>query len=185
MAEYTKETVKQDDGSEVVRYKDGKNYVPTNKVPTNVVNALEGADDSTKVDELGDLIDPSTQTDDSSDDDDPNATEDDTTPAPKTPSKSQTRRRAASRRKAAADPEDNVEYEDDEDGNPQEVGMGWPRKNGKTVDIFTGEPHETVRNVQGVLVPLTHANATGDEKRDIEAKTDAEIIDKLKELGRL
>ena len=76
---------------------------------------------------------------------------------------------------------------DDESGIDEEVviapapssdeGMGFPLIDGKTVDIFTNEPHETVRFVAGKTVPLTIKN--------YEAKTDTEISNKLKEMGLL
>lgn len=83
------------------------------------------------------------------------------------------------------DDEDDI---DDESGIDEEVavntpeitdtdGMGFPRKNGKTVDIFNGKPHEAVRFVQGKTVPLTQKN--------YEERSDTEIANKLKELGIL
>lgn len=60
----------------------------------------------------------------------------------------------------------------------QEEGMGFKRVNGKTVDIFDGKtPHEAVRFVGGLTVPVT--------KENYEKKTDAEILEKLKKLGKL
>lgn len=56
-------------------------------------------------------------------------------------------------------------------------GMGFPRINGKTVDIFTNEPHETIRFVAGKTVPLTTSN--------YGSKSDTEISNKLKEMGLL
>jgi hypothetical protein len=164
MAKYTKETVKQGD-KEVVRYKDGTDYVATNKVPTNVVNALADVKEGIAVDELGDYINPETDTDES---------EDETAPDNNTP----------------AD-DDSVAADDVDAGEeapiPQdEEGMGFKRVKGKTVDIFDGKtPHQEVRSVAGVMVPLSRVNALGDPKNDIEPKTDAEIIEKLKKLGKL
>lgn len=56
-------------------------------------------------------------------------------------------------------------------------GMGFPRVDGKTVDIFNNKPHEAVRFVAGQTVPLTTEN--------YNIKTDAEIIKKLEEMGIL
>lgn len=79
------------------------------------------------------------------------------------------------------DEEEEIPAEPTQTGSTQrksEEGMGFPRKNGKTVDIFDGKtPHETVKNVAGVMVPLTNEN--------YNTKTDAEIIAKLKDLGKL
>lgn len=58
-----------------------------------------------------------------------------------------------------------------------EAGMGFPRKNGKTVDIFSGEPHTHVRYVAGVMVPLT--------KENHDTRSDLEIREKLVKLGKL
>lgn len=59
------------------------------------------------------------------------------------------------------------------------VGMGFKvNKDGQTVDIFDGKTvHTHVRNVAGVMVPLS--------QKSYETKTDAEIIEKLKKLGKL
>lgn len=59
-----------------------------------------------------------------------------------------------------------------------EEGFGFPRKNGKTVDIFDGKtPHTEVRLVSGKMVPLSREN--------YESKSDAEIHDRLVELELL
>lgn len=83
------------------------------------------------------------------------------------------------------DVEEDDEPELDDEPTPRrrkasssdEEGMGFPRKNGKTVSIFSNKPHETVRNVGGVMVPLTH--------EEYASKTDAEIQAKLRKLGKL
>lgn len=55
-------------------------------------------------------------------------------------------------------------------------GFGWPRKGGKTVDIFDGEtPHTHVRAVGGYIVPLS--------AESYRVKTDAQIESRLRELG--
>lgn len=62
--------------------------------------------------------------------------------------------------------------------NLQEEGMGFKRIDGKTVDIFDGKtPHEAVRYVGGLMVPLS--------KENFEKKTDADILARLKKLGKL
>jgi len=59
-----------------------------------------------------------------------------------------------------------------------EVGMGFPMKNGHTVDIFDGKtPHETVRFVEGLMVPLTMKN--------YNEKSVPEIIARLKKMKKL
>lgn len=55
-------------------------------------------------------------------------------------------------------------------------GMGFPRKNGKTVDIFDGvTPHTHVKLVGGLTVPLS--------TESYNSKSDKEIEDRLEELG--
>jgi len=56
-------------------------------------------------------------------------------------------------------------------------GMGFPRVKGKTVDIFDGKtPHTHTRLVAGHTVPLSAKN--------FRQRTDAEIEDRLRELGK-
>ncbi len=56
-----------------------------------------------------------------------------------------------------------------------EDGMGYPRVNGKTVDIFDGKtPHTHVRLVGDKTVPLSEEN--------YKTKTDSEIWERLEEL---
>jgi hypothetical protein len=55
-------------------------------------------------------------------------------------------------------------------------GMGFPRKDGKTVDFFDGEtPHTKVRAVAGFAVPLSDEN--------YNSKSDTDIYKKLVEDG--
>lgn len=82
--------------------------------------------------------------------------------------------------------EDDV---DDESGIDEEVvvkaplkeneeGWGFSRVNGKTVDIFDGKtPHETIRFVSGMVVPVTMEN--------YKTKTDQEITDQLKKIKKI
>lgn len=83
---------------------------------------------------------------------------------------------------------DDADDVDDESGiddeivapkaNLQEEGMGFKRVNGKTVDIFDGKtPHDAVRFVGGLTVPVTKDNYT--------SKTDTEILEQLKKLGKI
>lgn len=89
--------------------------------------------------------------------------------------------------------EDEPEEEEEEPapvptqrGSAQDTdGMGFPRKKGKTVSVISGKPHEAVRNVAGVMVPLTMEEAVGDSNKGIVPVSDAEVIEKLKKLGKL
>lgn len=55
-------------------------------------------------------------------------------------------------------------------------GMGFPRVNGKTVDIFDGKtPHTHLKLIDGVTVPLS--------AESFRTRNDIEIRNKLKELG--
>lgn len=88
----------------------------------------------------------------------------------------------------AIDPGASPDDVDDESGIDEEVvtsnkasnqeeGMGFKRVKGKTVDIFDGKtPHEAVRFVGGLTVPVT--------KDNYEKKTDAEILSQLKKIGK-
>lgn len=59
-----------------------------------------------------------------------------------------------------------------------EDGFGFPRNNGKTVDIFDlTTPHTHIRPIECKCVPLS--------KENYESKSDAEIFDRLVELGLL
>lgn len=56
------------------------------------------------------------------------------------------------------------------------IGMGFPRRNGKTVDIFDGvTPHTQLKLVGGHMVPLS--------QESFDSRSEKEIEDKLVELG--
>lgn len=169
MAQYTKQT--GENGA--VRYRDGSKFVKNTDLPDNVKKVLDENRDGVIVDELGDIVDPTTETDEGSGDEElaPKTTppvEDETTPD-----------------------------DEDEDETPApapakksskkvEIGaMGFPAKNGKTLSIFSDVPHETVKNVGGIMVPMTMLELRGDEAKGVEPKNDAEIIERLKELKKI
>lgn len=187
MAQYTKST--GDNGS--VRYKDGGRFVKADDVPANIKEALDANPEGTAVDELGEVVDPSTDTDEGTGDDEEVQTAppvtDDTTDADE----------STEDEGAGDDGEEDDEEEPEAPAAPTpapkkrsaaktETGnMGFPAKNGKTLSIFSDKPHETVKNVGGILVPLTLAELNGDVANGVEPKTDTEIIEKLKKLGKL
>lgn len=176
MAQYTKQV-----SGDAVRYKDGGKFVKAEDVTDAAKKTLESAPEGTVVDELGDVVDPSTETDEGSGDDETVPT------APQTPPEDE----------SDADEEDSEEEADDEDDEEEapaprarrsrkEIGgMGYPAKNGKTLSIFSDKPHETVKNVGGHMVPLTLEELNGDPAKGVEPKTDTEIIEKLKKLGKI
>jgi hypothetical protein len=184
MAQYTKVV-----NGDSVRYKDGGKFVKADDVPQNIKDTLEKAPQGTVVDELGDIVDPSTETDEGSGDDEsvPTATppvEDDTT----------------TEDESTEDDESDEDEADDEEETQEEApapkartsrakteigGMGFPAKNGKTLSIFSDKPHETVKNVGGIMVPLTLVELNGDRANGVEPKTDTEILEKLKKLGKV
>ena len=181
MANYSKVT----DANGTTRYKDGSKFVKGDDVPENVKNALAEQPDGTVVDEIGDRVDPTTDTDEGSGDDESVPTntppvEDDSTVDDQDEG-------------AGDDGEEDDEEEEPEAPAPrkrssskQEIGgMGFPAKNGKTLSIFSNVPHETVKNVGGHMVPLTNEELTGDASKGILPKTDTEIIEKLKKLGKV
>lgn len=186
MAQYTKVV-----NGDSVRYKkDGGKFVKADDVPQNVKDALDQNPQGTIVDELADVVDPTTETDEGSGDDEsvPTATppvEDDTT----------------TEDESTEDDESDEDEADDEEETQEEApapksrnnsrtkteigGMGFPAKNGKTLSIFSNVPHETVKNVGGIMVPLTLVELNGDRANGVEPKTDTEIIEKLKKLGKI
>lgn len=195
MAQYTKKT----DANGGVRYKDGSKFVGKDNVPENVKAALDEQPEGTVLDELGDVVDPTTDTDEGSGDDDtvvnntPPA-EDDTTVDDQATDDS------TEDEGAGDDGEDDEEDEAEDPATPAPApapkprasrakteigGMGFPAKDGKTLSIFSDVPHETVKNVGGIMVPLTNLELTGDASKGIMPKNDAEIIEKLKKLGKV
>jgi hypothetical protein len=173
MAKYSKVT-STENGKTVVRYKDGNKFVDGKDVPDNVRNALAERSDGQIVDELGDDFDPETDIDESEDEQAPTSPEDqeddieedesDADDEPQQPAKKPAARR--SRRSNNSD-----------DGDGEE-GMGFPRVDGKTVDIFDGKtPHTHVKPVAGFMVPLSAENFAN--------KSDVEIMQKLKDLGKI
>ena len=165
MAQYSKVT----DANGTTRYKDGSKFVKADDVPATVKSALESSADGTVVDELGEPVNPETDSDESEDEDAPTSND--------TPSDDDT----------TADEPTNLDN-DPASAEPvpqDEEGMGFKRSKGKTLSIFSNKPHETVKNVAGVMVPLTLEEATGNAQKDIAPKSDAEIIAKLKQLKKL
>lgn len=87
------------------------------------------------------------------------------------------------------DPGASADDVDDESGIDEEIvvpkvaqkdaeGWGFPIVNGKTVDIFDGKtPHETVRYVSNLVVPLTMEN--------YKTKSDAEVVEQLKKMKKI
>lgn len=91
-------------------------------------------------------------------------------------------------KEAEVDPAASPDDVDDDSGLDEEFvptpqpagdseGFGFKRINGKTVDIFNDKPHETIKFVEGLTVPLTMEN--------YNTKTDAEISARLKEIGKI
>ena len=181
MAQYTKTT----NANGTTRYKESNKFVAATEVPDAVKEALSKAADGTVIDELGDVVDPSTDTDEGSGDDDEVQTN--TPPAEDD---------SAVDEDGKEDDTDGDEGDDGENGEDPapvekpahraEVGnMGFPAAKGKTLSIFSNKPHETVKNVGGILVPLTMEELNGDPANGVEPKNDAEIIEELKKLGKI
>lgn len=210
MAKFSKEVSKAADGKEVVRYKDGENYVGSNTVPEAVKKALEGAKAGTVVDELGEKFDARTDIDESEDEKAPEqkspnrqVEQEDTVEDAKPAQKPAKPAKPAAKKDDTTDsevetPEEKKAREDREEaermaaeelaaaqdlsnaGAPQsDPGMGFPRdeESGKTLSIFSKRPHETVKLVAGVTVPLT--------LDEYNTKTDSEIIVQLKKMKKL
>ena len=188
MAQFTKVV-----NGDSVRYKDGGRFVKAEDVPENVRKSLDEQPQGTILDELGDVVDPTTDSDEGSEDEQlnpqtPPAAEDDSTVDDE-----------------GAGDDGEEDEADDEEETPEETpeapakktaarrsraktevgGMGFPAKDGKTLSIFSDVPHETVKNVGGIMVPLTNEELVGDASKGIAPKNDAEIIERLKELGKV
>lgn len=169
MAQYSKVT----DANGTTRYKDGSKFVKADDVPENVKTALGDAAEGTVLDELGDPVNPETDSDEGSEDE----------PAPTSPDEDE------------STPDDESDADDEEQEQPtpapapqqtpidptptpqSDEGMGFKRSKGKTLSIFSNKPHETVKNVNGIMVPLTH--------EEHATKTDSEILEQLRKLKKL
>ena len=140
---------------------DGK-FVAADNLGEDLRDQLDSNEAGTVLDENGDEIDPETESDDGSG--------------------TESADKAAEDARAAA-----AEADEEEDERVRQTpimavateqsdpGMGFPRVKGYTVDIFDGKtPHTHVRNVNGLMVPLSEEN--------YKTKTDTEIISKLKDL---
>lgn len=157
MAEYKSETKEKADGTPSIRYRLGSAYVAAAEVPEDVKSSLLDLPEGTVVDETGLVVEKE------------EAPVEPTT-APEVP---------------AIDTADDI---DDESGVDEEIqpapapvdeeGMGFKRVKGKTVDVFDGKtPHTQVRYVAGIMVPLS--------EESFKTRTDAEIMDKLRKLGKV
>jgi len=194
MAQYTKAT----DGNGTVRYKDGSKFVGQADVPDNIKEALANAPEGTIIDELGDVVDPTTESDEGSEDEDlapadpaksDDTTEDTTTVEDQGDSEPASDPTPEPAQEPTPEPEQPEPEAPSEPSEPEEGdapepkadtvigGMGFPARDGKTLSIFSDAPHETVKNVGGIMVPLT--------QKEFATKGDAEIIAKLKELGKI
>jgi hypothetical protein len=179
MAQYTKAT----DDNGTVRYKDGTKFVKGADVSDAVKEALAAAPEGTIIDELGEVVDPSTESDE--------GTEDEVLPV-KQPVVEDTT--SVDQEEVPAEPETPEETPEAPEAEPEAEpeapapvakkktkyemgGMGFPALKGKTVSIFSDVPHETVKNIGGILVPMT--------MEEYKNKSDAEIMVRLKELGKI
>jgi hypothetical protein len=154
MATYSKEQ-----NGPVPRYKLGEEYIKAGDLPKGVKEALKDAPAGTQVDELGEVVDPTTDIDESEDESAP------------------TKEETQSEDESTADEEEVVTPPSVNDTPQSSPGMGFKRVDGKTVSIFSNVPHTAVKNISGIMVPLT------DE--EYKTKSDGEIIAKLKKLGKL
>lgn len=167
MAQYTKSVTKQGD-KDVTRYKDGGQFVKGDDVPANVKQALQDNPDGTIIDETGEVVNPETDEDESGDEPAPTGPEDE---ADEGDEPDEGDEEEETRTAPAEDPRSL-------DAVPQDnPGMGYKRSGGKTLSIFSNKPHETVKNVAGIMVPMTHD--------EYNSKTDAEILAKLRKLKKL
>jgi hypothetical protein len=185
---YTKST----DDNGTVRYKlDGK-LTKGAEVPEAAKTTLDTVDEGVAVDEGGNRVEEGNDTQTDTQTTDPGETRvHNTQPVERADE-------ADSEVENPNDPNADVNDEDGEDEPEQpraprsnrlrrtrpgeseqdEEGMGFPRKNGKTVDIFDGKtPHTELVNIDGIMVPLS--------KESYDNKTNADIRKKLQDMGKL
>ena len=177
---YTVEVTKSSKGNDVTRYKLNGQLVKASEVPEEVKAELSAPSEEAPVvseDEIvsADEIDEPEETVEDTNEDEKVETEEEPVPAPV----------------VELDSPDDVDDESGLDVVEQEAaerlsktlgedeeGMGFPRKKGKTVDIFDGKtPHTHIRYVSGLVVPLSEEN--------YNTKSDSEIVEKLKKLGKI
>jgi hypothetical protein len=176
---YTVEVSTSSKGNEVTRYKLNGQLVKASEVPEEVKAGLSAPseeapvvseDEIVSADEIDEPEEASEQPEDVNEDEEAE-TEEEPVPAPV----------------VELDSPDDI---DDESGVDEELapapkpvesdeeGMGFPRVDGKTVDIFDGKtPHTHIRIVGNLVVPLSEKN--------YNTKSDADIIKVLKKLGKI
>lgn len=181
MAEYKRIATKNNNSRYML---DGK-FVKKDDVPNNVKEALnEGESDKVRLDESGNVVGVPEEnaeeqeeaqeepqkvsmqenTEDVDPDlSEPEPTQEDTQPDPE-PQEEAVAQSEASPVKESRVPQDTA-------------GFGFPRKNGRTLCIFTGEPFTHSRYIAGYVVPMT--------KDAHDTKTVDQIMAKLEELGKI
>ena len=207
MANYSKQT-----NGTTVRYKEGSKFVAADAVPQNIKDALANAPDGTQVDELGDVVDPTTESDEGSEDEnlptkpaeqdtstadegqgddqsedqqgneeeDSDASEEDSAPVPPAapaPAPAAPKTKDAEDAQKAADAKKSTGTSRAKKSDTYIGGMGFPARDGKTLSILSDVPHEIVKNVGGIVVPLTN--------EEYKNASDVDIIERLKELGKI
>jgi hypothetical protein len=210
MSEYTSETKLKKDGSVSVRYREDNKFVKATEVPEDVKTALGDLDDGVAVDENGLVVEQSEQNNEPAkgipSPETPKALDkaaeagarpDVKLDKPEPETRREDELPGGSQEPVVANPVINIDSADDVDDESgldveeqdraartkaalegDEEGMGFPRKNGKTVDIFDGKtPHTHVRYVASIMVPVSEEN--------YRTKSDGEIIDKLRKLGKI
>lgn len=180
MAEYKRIATKNNNSRYML---DGK-FVKKDDVPNNVKEALnEGESDKVRLDESGNVVGvPEEATEEqegsqeepqkvsmqeNTEDVDPDLSEPE-------PAQEETQSEPEAQETASQSETPSVR----ESRVPQDTaGFGFPRKNGRTLCIFTGEPFTHSRYIAGYVVPMT------EDAHD--TKTVDQIMSKLEELGKI
>jgi len=184
MATY-KRVVKAQDGSNMYLDTTANKEVPADKLSPALKEELDLADEGTEIDEdtitqgAGDGVEgkgaKGTEDEEGKKKgaDKPATPQVDESPKNSASSAQRTVQRERNKTAPATDEEKAAGRRAFVSNTPQsEPGMGFPRKNGKTVDFFDGKtPHTHLRAIAGFLVPLSAEN--------YHAKTDEEIYKKL------
>lgn len=141
--------------------------------PVNDSDADDEDEDDSDLDEQDEDVEADKADDTSDEDEDESEDEDEEEDETPTQQEQAKANKPAARRAKSRFQQTQIQPQATPQSDP---GMGFPRKNGKTLDAFDGKtPHTHVRNVNGIMVPLTEKN--------YHEKTDAEILKQLDKLG--
>lgn len=174
-----------EDGKAVYRL--GNKVIKPTEMPEEVKAALSASKPGTQVDMDGNTVEQGDGSENDKGKTSESASDSESTP-PVDPQEEVGKAEEAKAAKAAEKSSDEGDVDkstsEDEGNNPvdsglqqDEAGMGFPRRKGYTVDIFDLKtPHTHVRNIQGIMVPLSEEN--------FKTKSEAAIMARVNELRK-